>query len=243
MEIGFDFIDSKPPLSAMGHVVESIGLETDLQEKCKQCTILIQDRFMMRVDSRVYHEACIRCCVCLQQLDEKCYEKSGQLYCGAHYYKDCSPYRCSGCKLGISPTDMVYKLRTGMVFHVLCHCCSRCGNRLSPGEQIIVDETAKTVTCMSHFYGDQTTCPSTFASCSSESTVYTDQYNEFHIKKEIDTYGYGFEGYSFSDFCDDDNKFLKRRGPRTTIKQNQVNDSSVISLFIPDYLDRAIGNS
>ena len=42
------------------------------------------------------------------------------------------------------------------------------------------------------------------------------------IFQEIDSLGYGFDGYSFSDFCEEDGKFLKRRGPRTTIKQNQA---------------------
>ncbi|KAK6750657.1 hypothetical protein RB195_002558 [Necator americanus] len=65
--------------------------------------------------------------------------------------------------------------------------------------------------------------PTTFPSCSTEPSGYeTEQFSEFQIKKEVDTFGYGFDSYSFSDFCDEDNKFLKRRGPRTTIKQNQL---------------------
>ncbi|KHJ95265.1 homeobox domain protein [Oesophagostomum dentatum] len=63
----------------------------------------------------------------------------------------------------------------------------------------------------------------TFPSCSTEPSGYeTEPFNEFQIKKEVDTFGYGFDAYAFSEFCDDDNKFLKRRGPRTTIKQNQL---------------------
>ncbi|VDO19228.1 unnamed protein product [Heligmosomoides polygyrus] len=168
----FEFSSSKPPLSAMGHVVESIGIDTEAQGKCRVCSGRISDKYMIRVsgmgvivvsdlicgfipsiiDSRSFHENCVRCCVCDVQLQEKCFEKEGQLYCNTHYFKDCSPYRCSGCKLGISPTDMVYKLKTGMVFHVDCHACNRCGRRLSPGEQILVDEVAQTVACMDHFY-------------------------------------------------------------------------------------------
>ncbi|VDM61898.1 unnamed protein product [Angiostrongylus costaricensis] len=136
-----------------------------------------------QIDARVFHENCIRCRVCHVQLLDKCYERGGQLFCSIHYFKDCSPHQCSGCKLGISPTDMVYKLKTGMVFHVDCHACIRCGCRLYPGEQILVDEVERT---------------------------------------EMDSFGYNFDSYTFSEFCDDENKFLKRRGPRTTIKQNQL---------------------
>ncbi|KAE9411953.1 hypothetical protein Angca_006330, partial [Angiostrongylus cantonensis] len=39
---------------------------------------------------------------------------------------------------------------------------------------------------------------------------------------EMDSFEYNFDSYTFSEFCDDENKFLKRRGPRTTIKQNQL---------------------
>ncbi|ETN83134.1 homeobox domain protein [Necator americanus] len=142
MNSEFEFSEAKPPLSAMGHVVESIGIDNDSQ--------------------------------------------------------------------------------TGMVFHVDCHACIRCGRRLSPGEQILVDEAAQSVACMQHFYTEQQR-PTTFPSCSTEPSGYeTEQFSEFQIKKEVDTFGYGFDSYSFSDFCDEDNKFLKRRGPRTTIKQNQL---------------------
>lgn len=221
----FEFTSSKPPLSAMGHVVESIGIDTEAQGKCRVCSGRISDKYMIRIDSRSFHENCVRCCVCDVQLQEKCFEKEGQLYCNTHYFKDCSPYRCSGCKLGISPTDMVYKLKTGMVFHVDCHACNRCGRRLSPGEQILVDEVAQTVACMDHFYTEQQQqrASATFPSCSTEPSGYeADQFGEFQIKKEVDTYAYNFDSYTFSEFCDDDNKFLKRRGPRTTIKQNQL---------------------
>ncbi|EFO92195.1 hypothetical protein CRE_10917 [Caenorhabditis remanei] len=46
--------------------------------------------------------------------------------------------------------------------------------------------------------------------------------HHFSHLTEVDAYGYNFEHYSFSDFCDDDSRMLKRRGPRTTIKQNQL---------------------
>uniref|UniRef100_A0A7I4YSL1 Homeobox domain protein n=1 Tax=Haemonchus contortus TaxID=6289 RepID=A0A7I4YSL1_HAECO len=219
----FEYTDTKPPLSAMGHVVESIGVDTENQGKCRVCSGRISDRYLVRIDSRVFHENCVRCCVCDVQLQEKCFEKDGQLYCSTHYFKDCSPYRCSGCKLGISPTDMVYKLKTGMVFHVDCHACIRCGRPLSPGEQILVDEVAQTVACMHHFYAEQQRGVGTFPTCSTEPSRYdADRLSEFQIKKEVDTFAYNFDSYPFPEFCDDESKFLKRRGPRTTIKQNQL---------------------
>ncbi|KAK6039309.1 homeobox domain protein, partial [Cooperia oncophora] len=63
----------------------------------------------------------------------------------------------------------------------------------------------------------------TFPTCSTEPSSYdADRLTEFRIKKEVDTFAYNFDSYPFSEFCDDESKFLKRRGPRTTIKQNQL---------------------
>ncbi|CAI4223801.1 unnamed protein product [Auanema sp. JU1783] len=227
MNTDYEFLDRKPPLSAMGQVVESIGMDSESQGKCGVCSQHIKDKFIMKIDNTWHHEVCCQCSVCGINLEDKCHEKDGQLYCQEHYYRECSQYRCAGCQRGIAPCDMVYKLRATLVFHVNCHSCCRCGRLLSPGEQILVDEAAKTVACMSHMYEEQqnvaTSSATSYPSCSSEATPYSmDSYSEYNIKKEIDPYGYNFEGFSFSDFCDDDGKFLKRRGPRTTIKQNQL---------------------
>lgn len=35
---------------------------------------------------------------------------------------------------------------------------------------------------------------------------------------------YPFEMYAFGEMCGDDSRMMKRRGPRTTIKQSQVNN-------------------
>ncbi|KAK6017348.1 hypothetical protein OSTOST_17131, partial [Ostertagia ostertagi] len=72
-------------------------------------------------------------------------------------------------------------------------------------------------------FSEQQRGTSTFPTCSTDPSSYdTDRLTEFQIKKEVDTFAYNFDSYTFSEFCDDENKFLKRRGPRTTIKQNQV---------------------
>lgn len=208
-----ELLESKPPLSAISMVIDSIGVDHDSQ-----------------MDNRSYHENCVKCTICESPLVEKCFWKNGRIYCSQHYYKDHSAHRCAGCKKGVSPTDMVYKLKAGLVFHVECHCCSLCGRHLSPGEQILVDDTMMTVSCMTHYpppLDDSSIGPSEVPSCSTDSSVAPYPMDEgfasaFQVKKEVDAYGYNFEHYSFSDFCDDDSRMLKRRGPRTTIKQNQL---------------------
>ncbi|UMM30261.1 hypothetical protein L5515_012217 [Caenorhabditis briggsae] len=225
-----EVLESKP-LSAISMVIDAIGVEHDSQNKCYCCNEQIFDRFICRMDNRSYHENCVKCGICESPLAEKCFWKNGTIYCSQHYYKDYSAHRCAGCKKGVSPTDMVYKLKAGLVFHVECHCCTLCGRHLSPGEQILVDDTMMTVSCMSHYPPPMDDpCPpvgpSDVPSCSSDASAVApypmDESFPFQIKKEVDAYGYNFEHYSFSDFCDDDSRMLKRRGPRTTIRQNQL---------------------
>ncbi|CAK5056167.1 unnamed protein product [Meloidogyne enterolobii] len=58
---------------------------------------------------------------------------------------------CVGCNLPIQSSDFVYKLKSGIVYHINCHRCIQCGRLLSPGEQIIINEQNKTICCASHF--------------------------------------------------------------------------------------------
>ncbi|KAK0405030.1 hypothetical protein QR680_017769 [Steinernema hermaphroditum] len=244
------------PLLAIGQVVESIGtsrsqlpsmpiIKPDPDSCCRQCRTPILDQFMLKIAGAVYHEDCAQCSICSVKLHEKCYERDGNLYCKMHYYKECSPYRCSGCKLGISPSDMVFKLKTGIVYHVNCHRCYVCGKQLSPGEHIIVDDYTRSVSCIQHHqtphnaFEDPLADPSSSlldANANSALGALPMEDNSgllgfsgdspYPVASESPSSStfqqYPFELYGYSEFCSEDSKYLKRRGPRTTIKQNQL---------------------
>ncbi|CAD5229000.1 unnamed protein product [Bursaphelenchus okinawaensis] len=206
---GFNYLHkvNVEPLNALGQVIESIS-STRLDTKppldcvCSLCGLRIFDQFMLKVQSHVFHEACARCFKCGCQLDETCYERNGLLYCRLHYAKS----YCAGCQMPIKSSDMVYKLKTDMVFHVQCHVCIQCGKPLAPGDQILVDEESKTVSCANH---------------------YNDSQDESFSKNTVAVNlppipQYPFEMYTFGEMYSDDSKYMKRRGPRTTIKQSQL---------------------
>uniref|UniRef100_A0A914KYD8 Uncharacterized protein n=1 Tax=Meloidogyne incognita TaxID=6306 RepID=A0A914KYD8_MELIC len=67
---------------------------------------------------------------------------------------------CVGCNLPIQSSDFVYKLKSGIVYHINCHRCIQCGRLLSPGEQIIINEQNKTICCASHFLINEDSSPS-----------------------------------------------------------------------------------
>ncbi|MCP9264946.1 Mechanosensory protein 3 [Dirofilaria immitis] len=98
----------------------------------------------------VYHENCVRCSVCSMLLYDKCFERSGYLYCRLHYYEEYSPNRCAGCRQGIAPTEMIYKIKNDILYHITCHRCIQCGKEISQGEQICINEISKSIACIAH---------------------------------------------------------------------------------------------
>uniref|UniRef100_A0A914YKJ0 Homeobox domain-containing protein n=1 Tax=Panagrolaimus superbus TaxID=310955 RepID=A0A914YKJ0_9BILA len=161
---------------------------------------------------------------------------------------------------------MVYKLKTGLIYHIHCHYCYHCGKHLSLGEQIIIDVTTNSISCLSHNNNnDESPQPSqqqqqplqqqqlpsesesaTKIAVTEKSCTEIKKKKEKHskkdkrfFKKESTDFGlslpsssailinpiipqYPFEMYAFGEMYSDDGRLMKRRGPRTTIKQNQL---------------------
>nr|CAD2169003.1 unnamed protein product [Meloidogyne enterolobii] len=82
---------------------------------------------------------------------------------------------CVGCNLPIQSSDFVYKLKSGIVYHINCHRCIQCGRLLSPGEQIIINEQNKTICCASHFLINEDSSPS------SSSLLFPPQQNNLNL--------------------------------------------------------------
>uniref|UniRef100_A0A7E4ULA4 Homeobox domain-containing protein n=1 Tax=Panagrellus redivivus TaxID=6233 RepID=A0A7E4ULA4_PANRE len=239
--------NEKPPLAAIGEVIELIGQTWTMDygsaiEKpmatCQVCCQGIQDQYMMKIGQTVCHEKCATCCLCQIQLTDKCYEKNGSFYCQVHYYSEYSPYRCAGCGVGISPNDMVYKLKNNIIYHVSCHCCYHCGKHLVPGEQIVIDPMTKSVTCMAHstiaVSDEVVEKPVVIKKEAKNIVTSSTKTSSFDSSSNATTSGpsvipngpvipqYPFEMYAFGEMYSDDGRLMKRRGPRTTIKQNQL---------------------
>ncbi|VDK62670.1 unnamed protein product [Onchocerca ochengi] len=182
-------------------------------------------KFNSTICGWVYHENCVRCSVCSALLYNKCFEKSGHLYCRLHYYEEHSPNRCAGCRQGIAPTEMIYKIKTDILYHITCHRCIQCGRKISQGEQICINEISKSIACITH-----TVCSSdlfniptpTAALCiletDSAGLLSEAVSRELNSSTNIFTHSHETYGYEQSD----ESNFLKRRGPRTTIKQYQL---------------------
>ncbi|VDM92338.1 unnamed protein product [Litomosoides sigmodontis] len=174
---------------------------------------------------RVYHENCVRCSVCSAPLRGKCFERNGNLYCRLHYYEKHSPNRCAGCQQGIAPTELIYKIKGDIFYHITCHQCIQCGRRISQGEQVCINEVAKSIACIAHAI-----CNNDLVSISIPTTALcileADRSNLLSevVSRKLNS-STGFFAHSHETYEDeqsDESNFLKRRGPRTTIKQYQL---------------------
>jgi LIM homeobox protein 1 len=127
---------------------------------CAECREPIADKFILRVTSGdggenetttnlVLHEACARCAVCRESLNNNnknsspdrprptCFTKWGQLYCRADYLRMFGP-RCAGCHSVFAEAEAVRSLGTAS-YHLACFACSLCGRSLEKGMRVGMD--------------------------------------------------------------------------------------------------------
>ncbi|CAJ0584781.1 unnamed protein product, partial [Mesorhabditis spiculigera] len=211
MDSHYEFEDIKP-LCAITEVVNSIGndflRQTLHPDPCAHCALPIHDKFLCRIRDTSYHEHCLNCSICHLRLSASCYERNGQLYCQQHYFESHSPYHCLRCKQGIAPYDVVYKVTPTMTFHAECHKCSRCGKQFSTGQQVSEPGPSNLCANLKIDVDEPVLDPTMGGLLDPMSLPFV--------------FPYDHPGFAYVDAFDDDNKFLKRRGPRTTIKQNQL---------------------
>ncbi|XP_026461324.1 LIM/homeobox protein Lhx9-like [Ctenocephalides felis] len=117
---------------------------------CFACGEIIRDRFYLLAVDRAWHANCLRCCRCSQPLDSElsCYSRDGNIYCKEDYYRTFSITRCcSGCGMGISRSELVFRARS-LVFHVRCFACRACSRALAKGDTAAVRDGV--VYCAQH---------------------------------------------------------------------------------------------
>ncbi|KAM7410040.1 hypothetical protein PAMA_001483 [Pampus argenteus] len=60
----------------------------DQKAVCAGCHRLIRDRFLLRVTDGLWHEACVRCAACGDELTNSCFLRDRKLYCKRDYAKE-----------------------------------------------------------------------------------------------------------------------------------------------------------
>ncbi|XP_024909304.1 LIM homeobox transcription factor 1-alpha [Cynoglossus semilaevis] len=103
---------------------------------CSGCQRIITDRFLLRVTDNLWHEQCVRCAECGDELTDSCFLRDQKLYCRRDY-ADLFAVRCGGCLEAVFPAELV--MRVGAtVFHLRCFTCSVCSCSLQTGDRCIL---------------------------------------------------------------------------------------------------------
>ncbi|NP_001292178.1 uncharacterized protein LOC100634938 [Amphimedon queenslandica] len=110
---------------------------------CAGCNTRIFDRFILRVQDKSWHAKCLRCSDCQCQLSDKCYSRSGQVYCKDDFSKRFGT-RCAGCQQPIPPTQVVRRAQEN-VYHLQCFACFICQRQLSTGDEFYLMDDRKLV--------------------------------------------------------------------------------------------------
>ncbi|XP_037773843.1 LIM/homeobox protein Awh-like isoform X1 [Penaeus vannamei] len=118
-------------------------------EVCQGCHDVIADRFLLRVNSRSWHQTCLRCCVCQLALDRQpsCFIREHNVYCKSDYTRNFGA-RCAKCCRSIGAADWVRRARD-RVYHLACFACDACKRQLSTGEEFALHDNR--VLCKQHY--------------------------------------------------------------------------------------------
>ncbi|CAI2356991.1 unnamed protein product [Caenorhabditis sp. 36 PRJEB53466] len=114
---------------------------------CAHCQKPIQEKIILHVEGRTWHEGCLQCSSCDTTLTAKCFFKDPKFYCKSCYYREFGP-KCASCDRVIQSTDWVRRARN-LVFHLACFACNQCKRQLSTGEEFALQEGK--LMCKQHF--------------------------------------------------------------------------------------------
>ncbi|XP_038640525.1 LIM homeobox transcription factor 1-alpha [Scyliorhinus canicula] len=112
--------------------------EQEPEQMCAGCKVTITDRYLLRVNERSWHEACLKCTKCLQPLSGTCYCRDRKLYCKPDYEK-LFVTKCDGCTEAIGPSQFIMRV-LGSVYHVECFNCCECERHLRQGDEFVLKE-------------------------------------------------------------------------------------------------------
>uniref|UniRef100_A0A0N5BEB3 Homeobox domain-containing protein n=1 Tax=Strongyloides papillosus TaxID=174720 RepID=A0A0N5BEB3_STREA len=215
-----------------------------------------------KVNVTYFHESCLRCWTCCIKLDPNypCFCKNNKVYCKNHYFKEFSPYKCNGCGDGLSKTDVVFKVQystdsyyfeskknyckgtlkkeeieTNVVlfYHPKCHKCFYCSKSLAEGDKFGFNEEVVGESITNR--PKKVSSKESSGKCSGKSNPSSKKISSHSLISALPPIlQYPFEMYTYGEMCSDDqNNLLKRRGPRTTIKQSQLDVLNKIFLTTP----------
>uniref|UniRef100_A0A670XPZ3 LIM homeobox transcription factor 1-alpha n=1 Tax=Pseudonaja textilis TaxID=8673 RepID=A0A670XPZ3_PSETE len=105
---------------------------------CEGCRGVIAERFLLRLNDRLWHERCVRCASCREPLESSCFYREQKLYCRLDYEKIFA-VKCNNCLEAITPSEFVMRAQKS-VYHIGCFCCCVCEKQLQKGDEFVLKD-------------------------------------------------------------------------------------------------------
>ncbi|OAF68114.1 hypothetical protein A3Q56_04162 [Intoshia linei] len=103
--------------------------------KCKICQLSIDDDHLKIIQKMSYHESCLKCHLCEDQLNEKCFINNELFYCVKDFYKNFG-YQCFKCMKRFTYDEEAYVIEMNdqekdekyksYYYHKECYMCEKC---------------------------------------------------------------------------------------------------------------------
>ncbi|ETN69078.1 LIM domain protein [Necator americanus] len=107
---------------------------------CAVCGYEIKDQFVLRVMSDSFHECCLRCVACNQNLSNSptCFSKDGRLYCREDHSILFGRF-CARCHGALASRDLVFRCQHA-TYHQQCFSCFYCHMQFKKGDEYLIVE-------------------------------------------------------------------------------------------------------
>ncbi|CAJ0609590.1 unnamed protein product, partial [Cylicocyclus nassatus] len=107
---------------------------------CAVCGYEIKDQFVLRVMSDSFHECCLRCVACNQNLSNNptCFSKDGRLYCREDHSILFGRF-CARCHGALASHDLVFRCQHA-TYHQHCFSCYYCHMQFKKGDEYLIVE-------------------------------------------------------------------------------------------------------
>ncbi|XP_033007236.1 LIM homeobox transcription factor 1-alpha [Lacerta agilis] len=134
-----DALEPPPPQpTSLSSVLGECQAPARARSVCEGCGGIIAERFLLRLNERLWHERCVRCAACQDPLRGTCFFRDQKLYCRLDYEK-LFAVKCSTCFGAIAPSEFVMRAQKS-VYHVGCFCCCVCEKQLQKGDEFVLKE-------------------------------------------------------------------------------------------------------
>ncbi|WKY15083.1 hypothetical protein Q1695_000529 [Nippostrongylus brasiliensis] len=105
---------------------------------CAVCGYEIKDQFLLRVMADSFHECCLRCVACNQNLSNNptCFSKDGRLYCREDHSILFGRF-CARCHGALASRDLVFRCQHA-TYHQQCFSCFYCHIQFKKGDEYLI---------------------------------------------------------------------------------------------------------